>query len=472
MIVMKFGGTSNQDANAMRKVVDIIFTHRHRNPIVVISAIAQGTNALEQAGKLAANGDAIAARDALHRLFTRHHAILDELVKDHQRHSALERILSTSLQELEEMVKGLVILKEITPRILDSFYAYGELSSSRLVAAALQEKDIDAEWIDTKDFMITDENHTAASPVMESVETHLSTIVQPLVEKGIIPVTQGFIGVTSSGHRTTMGRESSDYSASIIGFALRADEIQIWTDVDGVLTADPRVVRAAKRVKILSFEEAFELSYFGAKVLHPNTMLPAVEKRIPIFIFNSRKPQSKGTLVTHTIPSGNSARVKSIASKQNLTLLTLTPRSRFSQYIFWEHMYSVLTRHGVCSHLTGTSEYNVTLVIDRKDVGEGLLSDLSAVGAVDVQKEKGILSVVGSNVCASPDILARLSAALRGSPIAFISYGASKSSIALVVNDEEVEDLVRKLHGEFFEGKLDEEYFEELERDETNFAVQ
>ncbi len=464
MIVMKFGGTSNQDANAMNNVVGIVARNRHQKPLVVISAIAQATNTLEHAGKLAAQGKSSEARSALLLLFERHQAILDILVKDPRRHTTLRGILSTWLQELEELVKGVAILRELTPRTLDSFCAYGELSSSQLVAAALQENGVDARWIDTRDFMMTDDNHSAACPVMDVVEPRLREIVGPLLERGSVPVTQGFIGVTSSGYRTTMGRESSDYSASIIGAALMADAIQIWTDVDGVLTADPRVVGTAKKVKTLSFEEAFELSYFGAKVLHPNTMLPAMERKIPIYIFNSRRPRSSGTMVTNASACHKHAVVKSIASKQNLTLLEVTPRKRFSQYIFWEHIFNVLTRHGVRTDLTGTSEYSITLVVEGKGVTGGLRSDLSAVGTVEMRIGQGIVSVVGRNIRESPDILSRLFAAMEGHSIAFVSHGASSSSVSLVVNNGEVEELVRKLHKEFFGGKFDGDIFEEVEQ--------
>ena len=227
----------------------------------------------------------------------------------------------------------------------DVFYCYGELLSSHIVAAVLQEQGIKAEWVDTKDFMVTDENYNAAMPMMDLVEERLRAIVQPLAEQGRVPVTQGFIGITRSNHRTTMGRESSDYSAAIIGAALHVDDIQIWTDVDGILTADPRVVASPKKVKVLSFEEAFELSFFGAKVLHPNTMLPAVEKNIPIHIYNSLRPHLSGTLVASHAASKETV-VKSVAFKRDVAMLNVAPRKRFSQYIFWEHIYSILTKYG------------------------------------------------------------------------------------------------------------------------------
>src|SRR5208283_364455 len=262
MIVMKFGGTSTQDAEAMRNVVRIVRAHLERRPILVISAIAQATNMLEQTGMLAGQGKAGEARDVLLKLFDRHYTIVDTLVSDRQRHAELRKIITYSFHELEELVKGLAIVRELTPRMLDTFYCYGEILSSRIITAALQEDGVAAEWLDTKDFLLTDENFNRASPVWHTIEERLSSIALPLIEQGIVPVTQGFIGVTASGQRTTMGRESSDFSAAIVGTVLHAEDIQIWTDVDGVLTADPCIVAAPKKIKTLSFEEAYELSYF------------------------------------------------------------------------------------------------------------------------------------------------------------------------------------------------------------------
>src|SRR5258705_356380 len=193
----------------------------------------------------------------------------------------------------------------------------------RIVAVALEEYGVPSQWIDTKEFMVTDDRHNAASPVMEILMARLQEIVSPLTGQGIVPVTQGYIGVTRSGHRTTMGRESSDYSASVIGAALAAEDVQIWTDVDGILTADPRVVPAPRKVRALSFEEAFDLSYFGAKVLHPKTVLPALERNIPIHVYNSRRPNLAGTLITNKNPS-DAPSVKSIAFKRDMSLLTVT----------------------------------------------------------------------------------------------------------------------------------------------------
>ncbi len=461
MITMKFGGTSVQDAPAVAGVVDIVAAHKARRPIVIISAIAQATNVLEQAGRSASEGRETEAYDGLLRLFDRHYRMIDELVKDRQRHLNLRRILEGSLEELRALVKGVAILRELTPRTLDAFYCYGELLSSRVVAAALQEHGIDAVWLDTKDFMLTDGNYGRAIPMMQSVRERLEALAVPLLAEGKVPVTQGFIGVSPTGHRATMGRESSDFSASIIGAALRVEEIQIWTDVDGVLTADPRLVASPRKIRELTFEEAFELSYFGAKVLHPSTMLPALEHDIAIHIFNTRKPHATGSRVS-AARSSPPATVKSVAYKRDMVVVTITPLKRYSQYIFWEHIYSVLTKHGVVAGMTATSEYSASLVLDAKNPIDAIVLDLDEIGTINVFYDQAIVCLVGTDIRGASYVLGRLFTAVAAVPITTISFGASRSNLSFVVSGSAVDDTVRSIHREFFEVACDDAIFEPL----------
>jgi len=462
MIVMKFGGTSTQDADAIANVVRIVGERRSSQPVVVISAIAQATNVLEQAGRLASEGRPGEGREGLLKLFDRHYAIVDTLIKNPQRRRDLRAILATSLAELEELVNGVAILRELTPRTLDTLYSYGELLSSRMVAAALQESGIAAVWLDTKEFMLTDETFNRAAPVWPIVEERLNALAKPLLAQGAVPVTQGFIGVTASGRRTTMGRESSDYSAAIVGTTLRADDIQIWTDVDGVLTADPRVVRFPRKIKHLSFEEAYELSYFGAKVLHPKTMLPAFEKNIPIHIFNSRRPHLSGTRVSAQASTGETI-VKSVAYKRGVVLFTVAPRKRLNQYMLWEHIYSILTRHDAAASMTVTSEHSSAFVLDEKNPVTAIAQELAEIGGVTVNEGKGIVCVVGSNLTRTPRLTERVFRSIADISVAMVSFGASPSNLSFVIDDASVPDAVRRIHAEFFEPAPNEELFEELE---------
>ncbi|MDI6765840.1 MAG: aspartate kinase [Bacteroidota bacterium] len=462
MIVMKFGGTSTQDAQAIGNVVRIIRSHVMSKPIVVISAIAQATNMLEKIGKLASEKNDREAREVSTQLFNRHYAIVDQLIRHISRNRTLRNVLETTKEEIDAIIKGITILRELTPRTLDALFSYGELLSSRIVTVALQDQGIDSEWIDTKDFMITDENFSRAMPLMEEIEDRLRSIAQPLIVKGIVPVTQGFIGVTSTGRRTTMGRESSDFSAAIIGVALDADDIQIWTDVDGVLTADPTVVENPKKIKQLSFEEAYELSYFGAKVLHPSTMLPAIEKSIPIHIYNSRKPQSKGTLVSIQLKSHETI-VKSVAYKRNVIILNVQPKKRFGQYIFWEHIHNVLTKYNVIGLITVTSEYSYSVVLDAKNFNPAVVHDLSEIGMINLIENMGIVSIIGSNLIPANQIIDKLFKAVGDIGISMITFGASKSNLSFIVDDDDVTEAVQKIHDEFFEEIYNDEVFAELD---------
>jgi aspartate kinase len=461
MIVMKFGGTSTQDAQAMGNVVRIVKERIDRKPVVVISAIAQATNMLEQAGRLAADGKSGEARDTLLKLIERHYAIADALVKEPQRHRSLRKVIAASLGELEDLIKGLAILRELTPRALDTIYSFGELLSSRIVAAVLEENGVSAQWLDTKEFMITDERYNSASPAMDVLKERLTEIVEPLMQQGIVPVTQGFIGCTRTGHRTTMGRESSDYSASVIGAALDVEDVQIWTDVDGILTADPRVVPSPRKVKVLSFEEAFDLSFFGAKVLNPKTILPVMGLNIPVHVYNSRRSQLSGSLIAAGNPK-DAPCVKSVAFKRNMTLLTVAPTNRYGPYSFWGHVFNVLTEAGAIAYLTATSDYGLSIIIDSASESAAIAEALKGISTVTVESGKGIVSLVGSTIRSVPRLVERVFRSLADTPVSMISFGASRSNLSLVIDDATVPDAVRSLHDEFFNGAANET-FEVLE---------
>jgi aspartate kinase len=270
-------------------------------------------------------------------------------------------------------------------------------------------------------------------------------------------VTQGFIGVTRNGAYTTMGRESSDYSASIIGAAMDAEKVQIWTDVDGILTADPRVVKETRKVRQMSFEEAFELSYFGAKVLHPNTMLPVIEKRIPVQIINSKNSKSLGTVIDVISSSPAAPIVKSIAYKKGVTVITVSPDKRLGQYLFWESVFSILGQYGIDAGLTATSEYSIALAVEAKSDVARLQDELANHGKVRVLTGKGSLCLVGEGLRESAGVANRVFQALAGVNITMVSFGASGLNISIVIDEEQVEDAVHQLHQEFFErGKTTE----------------
>jgi aspartate kinase len=451
MIVMKFGGTSNRDADAMANVLRIIASHLAERPVVVISAIANATNDLEESARTAASGDAAAGEGILTRFHARHLAIVNALVKERARAGNLADAFTGYIKELTTILHGLAILRELTPRTMDAVCSYGERFSSRIVAAALQENGVDAVWIDAKDFMLTDSNFGKALPVMDAVITNLARVVAPLLKRRQVPVTQGFIGVTASGAYTTMGRESSDFSASIIGAAMDAERVQIWTDVDGILTADPRMVPDVRKVRRMSFDEAFELSYFGAKVLHPNTMLPLLEKNIPVEIRNSRRKEGTGTLIDQrgSAPAGVHT-VKSISFSADVTVISVSPRKRTNQYLFWESVFSVLSRSGIDVRSVTTSEYRIAFAIAGAYENSSVIPRLEEFGEVALLPEQASLCLVGSGLREWDGFAGRVFGALTGVKTSLIAYGASGLNMTVVVDRRSLEEALRRLHVEFF----------------------
>ncbi len=463
MIVMKFGGTSNQDAVAMSNVIRIVKAHLTDQPVVVISAIAKATNELEETACAAARGNEEVANSIVTRLFERHNGIIDNLIQSRQVAGELEATFYNHLTEIKALVKGIAILRELTPRTLDAICSYGERLSSRIIAAGLKEAGIDSVWVDAKDFMLTDDTFGGAQPVTDEVAKNLEAKVRPLLKEGKTPVTQGFIGVTSSGAYTTMGRESSDYSASIIGAAMNAAKVQIWTDVDGILTADPRIVQTTRKLKHLTFEEAFELSYFGAKVLHPATMLPVIEKKIPVQILNSKR-EGTGTLVDMNSGGSEKDILKSIAYKKSLSLISITPHKRFNQYIFWQGIFNVLTQMGIATGMMATSEYSVAFTVDGQVDTHALKGQLEEFGRVNISSDKTSVCLVGKGLRGRTGVADRIFGPLSGCRIHMVSFGASDLNLMFLIDDDQLPHALSSLHKEFFDTATLSDTFETIAR--------
>ncbi|MDI6779544.1 MAG: aspartate kinase [Bacteroidota bacterium] len=466
MIIMKFGGTSTQDAAAMLNVTEIVKSHLHKHPFVVISAIAQATNQLEQMGNLAKSGDLEGGQVVLKNFVKRHLYIVNQAITDPVEKIAINTKINNIGEELAELIRRVAIIKELTPRILDKFYSYGELLSSMIVCHIMKEKGIDSLWIDTKDFMITDDNYNRALPVMESVHDKLISLTGDLLKEGKTLVTQGFIGFTLDGDRTTMGRESSDFSAAIIGSVLSAEDIQIWTDVDGILTGDPNIVENPKKIKVLSFEEAYELSLLGAKVLHPNTMLPALEKNIPIHVFNSKRPQISGTLVSNsanTFTPQNASVIKSVTYKTNINLINIRPKVRSTPFVFWEHIFNLFTKYKINPLLTSTSEFKFSAAFETKSNIDSLKHEIGEIGYFKIKEGLALISLVGSNVLHDYSLNEKIFSEFRRTKINFIAFGPSESSISFMIPVDHFKETVRRLHQIFFETQDDSNIFESLQ---------
>src|SRR6202795_399622 len=355
MIVMKFGGTSVESAEAIERVAGIVKDRLARRAVGIVSAMGKTTN------KLLAIADAAVAgrRDQALEL-------LQNLHRFHQEESAglgVDDEVEAHFQELTELVKGLAVMGEMTPRATDAVSAFGERLSSIIVTARFRSLGIDAAHLDSRSVIVTDRRHTQATPVFAETYKRVACTIPALAAKQVV-VMGGFIGSTEDGVTSTLGRGGSDYTASIVGAGIGAEEIQIWTDVDGMLTADPTILAGGYRVETCSFAEAAELAYFGAKVLHPATVLPAIERNIPVRILNSRRPEVEGTLIVAEAPQLTSP-IRSIACKRNITLVNIVSTRMLMAHGFLRRIFEVFDRYETPVDMLATSEVSVSLPIDN-----------------------------------------------------------------------------------------------------------
>jgi len=453
MIVMKFGGTSLQDAAAMERVIAIIKSKLVYHPIVVVSAMAQITSTLIQCAQLAREGkEADALKLVQDALAKRHHETIDLLIKDASRKDLLHSAVEKYLDEIKTLIRGLTILGELTPRSLDAIASYGEQFSSLILSAAMQEHSLKAELVDSRRFIITDENYTKAAPLMDVSTTRMKQVLLPLLDREIVPVTQGFVGSTRNGITTTLGRDGSDYSATIIGASLNTEVIEIWTDVDGILTADPKLVPHARLLETVTFEEASELAYFGAKVFHPSTLLPAVEKKIPVYVNNTKRPASVGTrIVSNEVNEGQPGSVSSIAYKKGITVINVYSARMLLAHGFLKSIFEVFDSFETSVDLVATSEVNVSLTIDDQSHLQSIMNELKKFSTVTVEHNKAIICLVGKQMRYTPGISARAFGAIRDMNIVMISQGASEFNLSFIIDETDVQAAIQKLHREFFE---------------------
>ena len=459
MIVMKFGGTSIEGAAAINQAVDIVSARRARAPVVVVSAMARVTDTLLRLAHTAEGRRFDEAEAIIDELRERHQATARDLLsRDGRRIDEVLRAFEEQFRELENLARSVATLGELTARSQDAIVSFGERLSSVLVAAALTERGVSAELVDSRRFVITDGNFTTAAPDLHETEARARAALLPLIERGGVPVAQGFIGSTAEGVTTTIGRGGSDYSAAIIGAAIGAEAIEIWTDVDGLMTADPRVVRDARRIRVISFAEAAELSYFGAKVLHPSTVLPAVELGIPVHIFNTRNPACEGTLIVRE-PHPSSNLIKSIAFKRGVTIVNVTSTRMLLAYGFLRKIFEVFHQYQTSVDVVTTSEVSVSITLDSTDRLEAIRRDLEGIGQVMVETGKAIVCVIGDNLKFTPGVASKLFRAVETTNINMISQGASEINLTFVIDESEVETVVRALHENFF-AEADPEVFE------------
>jgi aspartate kinase len=440
MIVMKFGGTSVESTEAISRVAGIVRDRLAQKPVVVVSAMGKTTNKLLAIAAAAVRGDREKAFEQL--------AALRAFHMEESAGLGIEREVEAHFSELAELVKGLAVMGELTPRATDAISAYGERLSSIIVAARFRTLGLPATQLDSRTVLITDRRHTQAAPLFEQTNRRLQCTIPKLAQHSVV-VMGGFIASTEDGVTTTLGRGGSDYTASIVGAGIEADEIQIWTDVDGMLTADPTILPGGYRVKVCSFAEAAELAYFGAKVLHPATVLPAIEKNIPVRILNSRRPQVEGTLIVQE-PPASTCLIRSIACKRNITLVNIVSTRMLMAHGFLRRIFEVFDRYETPVDMLATSEVSVSLTIDNTRELPAIREELERFADVSIEDDMAIVSLVGENIRRSPDAAARAFTALKEVPTHMLSQGASQLNLSLVVGASDLARAVESLHREFF----------------------
>jgi aspartate kinase len=449
MVVQKFGGTSVADPDAIRRLIEIVRSARARDgrgPAVIVSAMSGVTDALLAIAAAAGSGHQAEALTRVEQLRARHLAAARELAGAPE---SLDEHIRAHFDELAAVVRALAVLREVSPRTLDVIAAIGELLSSRLVTAALIQAGLPAEWVDARHAIVTNDDHTRAVPKLRETNAAIRASVQPLIESGKVPVLGGFVGATPEGHTTTLGRGGSDYSGALIGAGLQAAEIQIWTDVDGMLTADPRVIEAPKLVPALSFDEAAELAYFGAKVLHPATILPAVERNIPVRILNSRRAAGEGTLITAQGAS-NGAALTALACKRDVTVVDITSSRMLMAYGFLRQVFEVFEQFRTAVDVVTTSEVSVSVTVDDRRHLDAIVEALKQYGEVSVEPEMALLCAVGDRLRNEPEIGARVIRVLEEVPLRMISQAASRRNITVVMRQPDLPHAMQRLHEEFF----------------------
>jgi len=445
---MKFGGTSVGDVAAFERVFHIVSTQIDKHPVVIVSAMTKVTDALLNAFDIAKKGDFAGAFASLEPHFERHTEVSKHFIP-----AGASNLFDTELEfargELSDLLMRTTRRSLPLSMLKDAIVSYGEQLSSRLLAEVLKAKGVKARHVDSRRLIVTDDEFGAAQPIWEETRDLVRLELQPLVSDGEVPIMGGFIAGNRAGETTTLGRGGSDYSAALVAAALEASELQIWTDVTGVMTCDPRICGEARTIPVLSYEEAAELAYFGAKVLHPKTIKPAVDHHIPVRVCNTFEPSETGTMVlAHSGEAPNT--IKSIAHKKNITILRITSARMLGAYGFMSAVFQVFDRHRTVIDVISTSEVSVALTLDNSESIEKVVEDLRRLGDVDVESDYAVICVVGEGLRASTGLAAKIFSTLADVNIALVSHGASSVNLTFVVREDVVAEVIKKLHKEFF----------------------
>ena len=449
MIVMKFGGTSVANFEAITRTIFIIGGRLDQKPVVVVSALSKVTDLLYKIAEAAASRNLPETKELLGQLRQRHIDLASELLAQSVlKDEAVERV-NELCDSLDGLAMAVCSLGELSDRNKAVIISTGEYLSSTIIAYAMNSKGIRTKWVDARTMMITSKSYLKGEPDMDAIAEKVPAVVSEAYEGMDAIITQGFVGVTSEGRPTVLGRGGSDYSASLIGMAIDADKIEIWTDVDGVRTADPRYVPNTKSLEQISFEEAAEMAHFGAKVLHPLTIEPAVRKNIPIYVLNSMNPSGKGTAILRNelIEDG----VKSVSFKENIRVINIFSTKMINTSGFLRRVFEIFSESKVSVDLISTSEANISVTVDASQNVDAVVAELSEFADVIVDDDKSQVSVIGKNIVKPNGMLKKTFAPLKKCNVYMISQGASFVNISFVVDREELNEIVCDLHHHLFE---------------------
>jgi aspartate kinase len=445
VIVQKFGGTSVGSSKLIDQVIDIAVARLERGLVLVASAMGKTTDALVRMGQLAADGRAEQARDELKELRSRHYGSLVDLLEV-PLYEEGKRTVDGLFAELESLLTGLILIQEVSRRSLDTLLSFGERLSTALIYYRARQRGINAVLLDSRSFIKTDSTYGRAAIDLESTDAAIRDQIP--AEPGTLYVAQGFIGSDAQNVTTTLGRGGSDYTATIIGAALDAEEVQIWTDVTGIMTSDPRLIGNARTIDELSYAEAAELSYFGAKVIHPSTIQPAVEKHIPVWVKNTTQPEQPGSRIHG---EGRRRGIQAIAGKKGVTLVNVHSSRMLNAYGFLKRIFEVFEKYRISVDLIATSEVSVSLTIEDASTIDSVRSELEQFSTVTVESGKAIISLVGQDLWKQSKFTARVFAAMSDIPVRMISLGSSDINLSLVVPEDRLDGAIRSLHAALFE---------------------
>ena len=450
MIVMKFGGTSVANFEAITRAIFIIGGRLDKKPVVVVSALSKVTDLLYRISDSAASGNAAQMKELLAQLRERHVNLTSELLLQSPmlKEEALAKV-NGICDSLDELAGAVCAVKELSSRNKAIIISKGEYLSSTIICYAMNAKGIRTGFMDARNMIITEGDHLKGEPIVNEIVSRVPDIVNEAYKGMDAVITQGFVSSGLNGDPMVLGRGGSDYSASLIGMAIDAERIEIWTDVDGVRSADPRVVENTRYLEKISFEEAAEMAHFGAKVLHPLTIEPAVKKSIPIHVLNSMNPSGQGTAILRNeyIEDG----VKSVSFKENIRVINIFSTKMINTSGFLRRVFEIFSESKVSVDLISTSEANISVTVDSSENVAQVVAELSEFADVIVDDDKSQVSVIGKNIVRLNGMLKKTFAPLKRCNVYMISQGASFVNISFVVDREEVIEVVKDLHHHLFE---------------------